>query len=194
MFIAFIFFMCWRIGFYILMCLIKHLLWKDYLFGPSLVCCPCIRVSHRKQFQVSTRRWAGAGYLVPSSPLETLSIIPRGRHTETSPQSPRQSQCCTPPFSKRGNLIFQELAAAIKFALHPFSSWNIHQTNSNSAADHYLLLISAEPKSKTDSLQGFLSSGKTFRGRVSNGSNGKVLCISNSFSASRELQNFKLVN
>ena len=70
--------MCWRIGFCILMCLIKVLLGKDYLFAPSLVCCPCIRVSHRKQFQVSTRRWAGACYLVPSSPLETLSIIPPG--------------------------------------------------------------------------------------------------------------------
>ena len=145
------------------MCLIKVLLGKDYLFAPSLVCCPCIRVSHRKQFQVSTRRWAGAGYLVPSSPLETLSIIPPGAHTETSPQSPRQSQCCTPPFSKPGNLIFQELAAAIKFALHPFSSWNIHQTNSNSAADHYLLLISAEIKSKTDFI--LLYKGLFLRGR-----------------------------
>ena len=94
------------IGFRILMCLIKVLLGKDHLFAPSLVCCPCIRVSHRKQFQVSTRRWAGAGYLVPSSPLETLSIIPPGAHTETSPQSPRQSQCCTPPLLKTWKFDF----------------------------------------------------------------------------------------
>ena len=40
-------------------------------------------MSHRKQFQVSTGR-AGAGYLVPSSPLETLSIIPPGETSSAS--------------------------------------------------------------------------------------------------------------
>ena len=181
------FFITFENRFYILMCLKNLLIWADHLFAPPL-CCPCIRVSHRKQSQVSTVSRLLSPIL---STRDFVNNSPRATHGDILLTNLTVALL---PCSKCRNLIFQEPAAAIKFALHPFSSWNIHQTNSNSSAYHYLLLLISVGFKYKIFFCFFSVKASAFGVRVLNARNKTLVFISISFSASKELQNFKLVN